>query len=109
MPLTLSITNEQKIHVKLNPTTLTGKPAPVENIVVTAVDPGANASTVVVDADGKGFTLTSNDNPGDTTFLVDADAAIGEGVEDVQDTVTLSVIGAHAANLGLIADAAEAK
>jgi hypothetical protein len=89
---------------------LTGKPAPIESLTVTVVDPGLeNLSTSAVDADGKGFTLTSNDNPGDTTFLVDADAKIGEGIENVQDTVTLSVIGANAANLGLVADAPEAK
>ena len=109
MPLTKEITNEQKIHFTLNPKTLTGKPAAIEDLKVTAIDPGENASTVEVDADSKGFTLFSNDLPGDTTFLVDADAQIGEGINDIQDTVTLTVKGANAANLGLVAGDAQPK
>jgi len=41
--------------------------------------------------------------------LVDADADLGQGVEDVADTITLHVEGAKAVNLGLLAGPAVPK
>lgn len=99
MPQSASITNEQQIVATLNPTTATGKPAKVDGAPVWSVISGD--SIVVPAADGLSATLISSDTPGDTVFLVDADANLGEGVEDVQDTITLTVLGANAANLGL--------
>lgn len=101
MPIVVSITNEQKIKATINPVTLGGKPA--------AIDPNnppkwsvvSGDSTVVPSADGKSADLISSDTPGDTTYLVEADADLGEGEEKIQDTITLTVLGARAANLGL--------
>lgn len=107
MPLDLKITNEQKISVTVNPVTDTGKPAKLDGMPSWAVISGNSALTV--SDDGMTGTLTSADDPGDTEVLVKADADLGEGVEEISDTIHLSVVGATAKNLGLVAGAPEPK
>lgn len=114
MPLDLNITNEQKIPVTVNPTTATGKPASLDGALRVSVVSGA--STFTQDpASPNSVMLVSSDTPGDTTFLIEGDSdltpddANGGGVQLIQDTVTLHVAGALAANLGLSAGAAEPK
>ena len=87
MAVTVKITNEQKVNVTLSPKTDSGKPAKVDGAPVWTVVSGD--STVVVAPDGLSADLISSDTPGDTTFLVDA------------ETITLSVAGANAKNLGI--------
>ena len=99
MPVSKTITNEEKVNASLNITTSTGKPAKVDGPPVWSVVSGD--STVVPSADGLSADLVSSDNAGDTIFLVDADADLGSGVEDLQDTITLTVKGANAKNLGI--------
>ena len=94
-----TITNEQKVNVTLSPKTDSGKPAKLDGAPVWTVVSGD--STVVAAADGLSADLISSDTPGDTTFLVDGDADLGTGVEDVQETITLHVSGANAKNLGI--------
>ena len=101
--LEISITNEQQVKVHLAPVTAGGKPAPVDGAPEWSVITGN--STVTPAADGLSADLISADDPGDTDFLVKADADIGEGVEEISDIVRLHVAGAAAANLGLTADA----
>ena len=103
--LNLSITTEQKVHVKLSPATAAGKPATVDGVPVWSVVSGAG--TVVPDADGLGAFLVSTDavDGVDTVYMVDADADLGPGVTDLQDTITLTTTNAQAAALGLTADA----
>jgi len=107
MPLELKITNEQKIKVTLTPKTDTGKPAPLDGVPTWEVVSGN--STVVVAADGLSADLVSADDPGDTQFLVSADADLGDGVETISDTIKLTVAGALAKNLGLTAGQPEPK
>lgn len=104
MPLTLSITTEQKVHVKLAPATASGKPATVDGTPVWSVVSGAG--TVVPDADGLGAFLVSTDTVDgvDTVYMVDADADLGPGTTDLQDTITLTTTNAQAAALGLSND-----
>lgn len=99
MAVAVKITNEQKVNVTLSPVTDTGKPAKLDGAPVWSVVSGD--STVVPAADGLSADLISSDTPGDTTFLVDADADLGTGVEDLQETITLTVAGANAKNLGI--------
>jgi len=94
-----TITNEQKVNVTLSPKTDSGKPAKLDGVPVWSVVSGD--STVVAAADGMSADLVSSDTPGDTTFLVDGDADLGSGVEDIQETITLHVAGANAKNLGI--------
>lgn len=107
MPLDLTITNEQKIEVTLAPVTATGRPAVLDGAPEWSVISGN--STLEVAADGKSAFLVSADDPGDTQFLVKADADLGEGKEEISDTIRLTVAGARAANLGLTAGTPVAK
>lgn len=101
--LEISITNEQKLTVSLAPTTDGGNPAKLDGAPTWSVASGD--STVVAAADGLSASLVSSDTPGDTTYLIEADADLGSGVETVSDTITLHVIGASAHQLGLSASA----
>lgn len=94
-----TITNEQKITAALKPVTATGKPAVLDGKPTWTVQSGD--STIVVSEDGLSAELVSSDTPGDTMYLVEADADLGEGVETVSDVIKLTVAGARAANLGL--------
>lgn len=94
-----TITNEQQIKATLNPSTATGKPATVDGVPTWEVITGN--STVQPAADGLSADLISSDDPGDTDFLVKADADLGEGIVEISDIIRLSVQGAQAANLGI--------
>lgn len=99
--LQINITNEQQVKVTLNPVTATGKPAKLDGAPTWEVISG-NATVTPAD-DGLSADLISADDPGDTDFLVKADADLGEGVVEISDVIRLSVAGAMAANLGLTA------
>lgn len=109
MPTEVSITNEQKIKATLNPKSDAGKPAKLDPNNPPTWTPVSGDSTAVVAADGLSADLVSSDTPGDTVFLVEADADLGDGVEKVSDTITLKVAGARATNLGLTLGTPEPK
>lgn len=102
-----SITNEQKIKLTLTPVTPGGHPAPIDGAPAWSVVSGA--STVVPAEDGLSAYLVSEDGIGDTTFLVEADADLGEGKETIQDTILLHVGHPKATSLGLSAGEPELK
>jgi len=99
MPVEITLTNEQKVVATLHPVTATGRPAALDGVPVWSVVSGNG--TVVPAADGLSAELVTPDEPGDTTYLVDADADLGSGVEDLQDTITCHTTGANAKNLGI--------
>ena len=107
--LDLTITNDQKITVTLKPNTggASPKPAKVDGIPTWTVQSGDSAVSVA--EDGLSAALISSDTPGDSTYLVEADADLGAGIETISDTITLHVVGANATSLGLTAGTAEAK
>jgi len=99
MSLHVQLTTEQQYRVVASPTTASGNPAsldgPLRAIVTSGegdVLPGNTDLEVI---------LRTSDNPGPATFLIEADADLGEGVVLIQDTVTFDVQGAMASNLGL--------
>lgn len=104
--LELKITNEQKIKLTVAPTTAAGKPAELDGDVKFTVESGTSA---VERIDARSAYLISSDTPGDTVIIVEADADLGEGVETISDVVKLTVEGARAANLGLVAGTPETK
>lgn len=108
MPLALTLDTTQKQHVKLNPVTATGAAAAVQNPVWSVV---SGAGTVVADSDGLGAFLFSTDavDGVDTVIMIDADADLGPGVSDLQDTITVTTVNAQAAALGITADPAVPK
>lgn len=99
----VTITNEQKVPVSLSPVTATGKPAKLDPKNPPTWEVQSGDSAVVVGGDGLSAELISSDTPGDTVYLVSADADLGDGVETISDLITLHVEGARAANLGLTA------
>jgi len=103
----LTCTNEEKILVTVNPTTSTGKPTKLDGAVSVTVESGSGSA--VVQEDGLSFYLISGDDAGDTTFVVTADADLGEGVVSISDAIILHVAGALAKNLGLVAGSPEPK
>jgi len=109
MPLSLTLDTTQKQHVVLHPVTATGTPAAVDGAPAWSVVSGAG--TVVADADGLGAFLLSTDAVDgiDTVFMVTADADLGAGVTDIQDTITVTTVNAQAVALGITADAAVPK
>jgi hypothetical protein len=55
------------------------------------------------------FKAVSGDEPGETVYLVSADADLGAGIVTISDLVTYTVSGAAASSFGLTAGAAEPK
>jgi len=106
--LDLSCTNEQKIKVTAVPKTATGRPAQIDGALTATVISG-DGTAEQVPGDNFSVFLISADTPGDTTYLIEADADLGSGIVAVQDTATLHVAGALAANLGLVAGTPEPK
>lgn len=109
MPLDLTLTTEQKQHLKLTPKTAAGKDAPLDGAPVWSVISGNG--TVVPDDDGLGAFIVSTDDVDSTPtiFQVSADADLGSGVETISDTITLTSTAPNASSLGLVADTPVAK
>ena len=103
----ITISNEQKIKVTLAPVTSGGKLAVLDGKPKWEIINGA--STISPADDGLSCYLISSDAPGDTVVSVSADADLGDGVQNIADSITLHVEGARAAALGLIVGTAEPK
>lgn len=97
--LDITITNDQKINVALNPKTSGELPASLDGKPVWTVISGD--ATLSISNNGFSADLISGDSPGDSVIRVDADADLGDGVETISDTIKLHVISAKAASLGL--------
>lgn len=104
----LTITNEQKITVTLNPTTLAGNPATLDGAPVWEAL-GDGDATIEVAPDGLSATLISGEANINSTFRVTADGVPGEEVGVLTEDITLAVVPASASSLGLVAGAAELK
>lgn len=98
----ISITNEQQVRAALAPATAGGKPAKLDPNKTPTWEVVSGESTIIPSADGLSCDMVSSDNPGDTQILVKADADVGDGVEEISDIIKLTVLGARAANLGLM-------
>jgi hypothetical protein len=109
MPLKLTITNAEKVHVKLNPLTATQRPAALDGQPTWAVTQGAG--TVEPDADGLGAFIVSPDTVDgiNTIVTVTADADLGAGVITLTDVIEVTVTAEQAVALGLVSDPAVPK
>jgi hypothetical protein len=103
----ITINNEQKIKVTLTPTTAGGKTAILDGKPSWTIVNGTAA--IEVSEDGLSAYLISSEIPGDTVYAVSADADLGEGVQNIADSIVLKVEGARAINLGLVIGTAEPK
>jgi len=100
--LELTCTTEEKIAITASPVTVGGAPAAIDGEVTVTVLSGEGTFEMTGPIT---FWVISSDIPGDTQFLVEADADLGEGIVKISDIVKLSVTGAMAANFGLVAEA----
>jgi len=109
MPLELTITNEQKIKVSAAPQTQSGRPARLDGALRVRVKSG-NSTFTQDPASPLDVYLVSADDAGDTVYGVGGDADQDPNVDEViEDEVTLHVLAARAANMGLVAGVAEPK
>lgn len=108
MPLAIACSNEEQVTVIATPVTSQGRPAQVQGALRVRVQSGTG--TILQDeARPLEFKAVSGDEPGDTVYVVEADADLGEGETLISDTVTLTVSGANAAAFGLSAGVVEPK
>jgi hypothetical protein len=105
--LDLTITNEQKVLVTVNPVTDAGNPVTLDGPITVEVNSGDGMFDV--QPDEVSVSLISGVGLGDTVFTISGDADLGAGVETVSDVVNLHVEGAKAAALGLVAGTPELK
>lgn len=101
--LEITLTNEQKVAATLNPTTQKGKPVQLDGPAVWKVVSG-DCTVQEVSDDGKTATIFSGDSPGDSEVLIEADANLNPGedqVTTISDVIKVHVEGAMASNLGL--------
>lgn len=107
--LSIACSNEEKVTVNATPQTASGRPARFDGplkVIVTEGDGTVEAPT----ADSpNSFKCVSGDVAGQTKYLVEGDADLGEGVVTISDMVELTVTGAAAANFGLSQGAVEPK
>ena len=108
MPLSIACTNEQQVPVTASPQTSSGRPAPIDGALRISVVSG-DGTFLQDPATPLVFKAVSGDNPGDTIYLVEADADMGGTEALIQDLVTLTVTSAVAANFGFVAGPAENK
>lgn len=108
MPETGTCTTEQKLPVSVAPETASGHPATIDGALTVTVRSGSG--TVEQDpASPLTFKAVSGDIAEDTVYDIKADADLGEGVQEITDTFTLTVTSATAANFGFTVGAAEPK
>lgn len=96
----ITITNEQKVEVTLDPRTAAGNPATLDGTPTWTVTAGD--ATLEVATDGLSAFLVSGAADVNSVIEVSADADLGEGVQTIVDTVDLAVVAASASALGLV-------
>ena len=107
MPLTIAITNEEKILVTLAPTTASGNAATLDGEPTWTVTEGD--ATLDVQPGGMSAYIVSG-APGASTVTVTADADLDAGeVRELSDMIAVNVVAAEAAGLGLTMGTAEPK
>lgn len=93
--------NRQKVIVDIKPKYNDGGDAKLDGAPRVTVISGESSFKVA--DDGSSVEFISADNAGDTTYLLEGDADLGEGVELIQDTIVYHVDHAKAASFGLVA------
>ncbi len=108
MPAIGACSNEEMIPVTAAPVTSSGAPAQIDGALTVTVQSG-DGSVLQDPGSPLSFNAVSGSAPGDTVYLVEADADLGAGVVTLQDTFTLTVTSATAASFGLSVGAAVPK
>lgn len=96
---TIVLKESQKVLVTLRPTTDEGKPAVVDGAPSWVVKSGD--VTMSVAADGLSATLFAGTVHGDSVIVITADSDLGTGVVTLTESITVTVDGDRAHNLGI--------
>lgn len=102
----ITMTNEEKRLVTVQPTTAAGNPAPVDGAASFSVTAGTCTITQV---DPLSAYVVSGAEPGDSTVTMSVDADLGAGIVPVVDTMTVHVPSASAASLEVLVGEPELK
>lgn len=95
----VTLTNEQKVNVILEPQTAKGKPITVDGPPKWSVVQGD--ATLEIADDGLSADIISPDVPGVSQILITADADLGAGSQEISTTLEVEIVGARAESLGL--------
>lgn len=106
--VSISINNEQKVKITAAPTTAAGNPATLDGGLRGTVLEG-DATVEAVDGEPNSLYLVSGVAVGLSRIRIYADADLGEGTREIEDTVELTVTAAEANTLGVTVAAAETK
>lgn len=98
MPAQGACDNLSKIPFTVSYTNMQGGPAVVDGDTQVTIQSGDGSFERT--GAHQGF-FRSGDVPGDTIFLLEADADLGAGAQVISDIVTLSVTSAQAANFSI--------
>lgn len=101
----VAMTSEQKVRVTLAPTTATGNPSSLDGAATFTVESG---DATVENIDELSAWIISG-TAGVSVVSVSADADLGEGVQTITDSITVTVSDPFAANLGLLISEPEPK
>ncbi len=102
----ISMSNEEKRLMTVQPLTAQGNPAPIDGAVQFTVTSGTCTIAPVDDASAY---VVSGDAPGDATVQMACDADLGAGVVPVLDTMLVHVVSASAASLEVLVGEPEPK
>lgn len=106
MPVSISLTSEQKVLVTLTPTTATGKPSTIDGQATFEVVSG---DCTVENVDLLSAYIVSGDAAGVSVVSVSADVDLSEEITTITDSITVTVSDPLAANLGLVIGTPEPK
>lgn len=104
----LTLTDEQKVSLAIDPRTAAGNPAHVDGVPLWSVsDP--NVLSITTSDDGLSATVVTLGPLGTSQVSVAADADLGAGVRTLTGILDIEVVAAEAATLGITAGTPELK
>ena len=104
----LTLTDEQKCHLSIQPVTAAGNPAKVDGVPAWELSDPSILTLVVAD-DGLSADVITAGPLGPCQVKVTADADLGAGVRSISGVLDVEVIAAEAASLGVVAGTPELK
>jgi hypothetical protein len=108
MPLNTACSSDEKVPITAEPKSSSRRPALIDGPLRLEVLSGDGTFTQDP-GEPLRFYVVSGDLPGETQYLVEADADLGEGMVLIQDVVILNVTSATAENLGFVSGPPELK
>jgi len=106
--MALILTDEQKVHLSIQPLTAAGNAAPIDGVPLWSVtDP--NIIGLDIAADGISCYAITTGALGTSQINVSADADMGDGIVTLMAILDIQVAPAQAVSLGILAGTPELK